>query len=154
MTNPYKHIVFMKCIRDIAVKRASFASVGVKADFILLICTRPQQRKCHAARWVILNIIALKIGITVFASEHCYPFFDAFSVAVKRQIADNIDIFCFLVVFGELQSVVADYIYRIAVHLTEYPLCLPGARHNQFVFFTELVKRGLYFPATAAPCAV
>ena len=77
---------------------------------------------------------------SVFDTELLNTIGDAFAVAGERQIADDVHLLGGVVVFAELEAVVADDVDRKAAHLVEDAHDLSRADHQKFVFFRQFFQ--------------
>ena len=89
---------------------------------------------------MILYIIALEHRIPEALPQRGHASLDAGAVTGGVLIKNMVKLTCRGVICAELHSVIADNIYGVAVHLTEYAAAHPRADHQKLVLCAQCVQ--------------
>ena len=135
-----EHRIIGESITHDGVHRRTLCAIRVEGKLVDNVRRSAEQRERDAAGVVILHIIALEHGVPEALPQRGHASFDAGAVTGGVLIKNMVKLTCRGVICAELHSVIADNIYGVAVHLTEYAAAHPRADHQKLVLCAQCVK--------------
>ena len=138
--NPDENLVVREEGLDLVVDRAAARTVGVEGELVREFGLRAEKGDGDDAGIVEFDAVAGVLGEAVGLAEGVGAAKDALAVARKALVEDEAEVTRCRVVFGVLQSVVAEDVDGVAPHLLEDAQTAARADHEQAACAAERVE--------------